>query len=134
MIDFICFSLKKMIESGVVHNILSKYKIKKPEVCKLFTWRLTATSSILTGMSGNWTWRSEYQQHDGNIFLISRSSWYGNRSILLGAFSQVRKSGVAEENYSQIYLERNQERDQLVVVRKPRDKTYGKKSSIIFKK
>merc|ERR1711902_218156 len=27
------YYLKKMIESGVVHNILSKYKIKKPEGC-----------------------------------------------------------------------------------------------------
>ena len=85
-----------MIESGVINNYLSKYQIKKPEVCRHYV-NLETDLSMLTGMSGNWAGRSGNQKYAGNLYAIGRSLWYRNLLILSGAFPQVRSKLVTEK-------------------------------------
>ena len=63
------FSLKKMLESGVIHNIWSKYRVKKAEARdaisfitnSLFYWFVTP------GMSWQWTGCFGHGQPPGNL-------------------------------------------------------------------
>ena len=41
------FSLKKMIESGVINNILSKHKLKEPEVYSLHILEVISCNTFL---------------------------------------------------------------------------------------